>query len=376
MDSLFWQLGGPRRFVKRAADDLREGRNLVFCLPEHSAPRIGEALRRFLDDGSSWAWQKLALCGDDCRHPASFLTRRFVPDFSNTAIANVGTLTNNEAFAGRILWLEDMHSAIWPAWRGFLEEYSHACRARSVWDRTLLCVPLVGDLAEAAPAEDICLAKHVWSGVVDSLDMLVLSSHLLRERAIPGVQKRVLAAVCASLSLWDPEVAEWLTNAGVDAILKPDLTLRMMARDRGWSAERSAAHEMRWSLGMKDMFEGCERVHSAVLVLDDKTGEIGRRVWSGQVGVLFPLVEERRQMILKELAQHLVVPYRTRFGSTITDWRDLEIGHIESQIVGNNLPVSADTRCLLRQLRQIRNCLAHQDTVSRELLFDAVLTET
>ena len=60
--------------------------------------------------------------------------------------------------------------------------------ARSVWDRTLLCVPLVGDLAEAAPAEDVCLAKHVWSGVVDSLDMLVLSSHLLRERAILGVQ--------------------------------------------------------------------------------------------------------------------------------------------------------------------------------------------
>ena len=127
---------------------------------------------------------------------------------------------------------------------------------------------------------------------------------------------------------------------------------------------------------MKDMFDGCERVHSAALVLTDRTGEIGRCVSSGQVGVLFPLVEERRQMILKELAQHLVVPFRTRFGSTVADWRDLEIGHIESQIVGNNLPVSADIRCLLRQLRQIRNCLAHQDTVSRELLFDAVLTET
>jgi hypothetical protein len=55
-------------------------------------------------------------------------------------------------------------------------------------------------------------------------------------------------------------------------------------------------------------------------------------------------------------------------GESITDWRDLEIGHIERQVVANHIAISAETRRCLRYLRRIRNCLAHQEVVSHDLL--------
>jgi hypothetical protein len=52
----------------------------------------------------------------------------------------------------------------------------------------------------------------------------------------------------------------------------------------------------------------------------------------------------------------------TRFGEEITDIRDLEIGHIESQLA-NNPAVSNSIRQLIMQLRQIRNALSHLERI-------------
>jgi hypothetical protein len=113
---------------------------------------------------------------------------------------------------------------------------------------------------------------------------------------------------------------------------------------------------------------GEEKVHSAYLALDDPKGEVERRVWSAQVGVLLPFVEERRQELLARLDGVLRVPFRTRFGEEITDLRDLEIGHIESQLLTSPLAVDPDVRRQVRRLREIRNSLAHLETLRPEVL--------
>ncbi len=129
-----------------------------------------------------------------------------------------------------------------------------------------------------------------------------------------------------------------------------------------------------WCLGLAEIIDGEEKTHSAALALCNQSDEIRRRIWSAEVGVLFPYVEEQRQRILRRLAGLLRVPFETRFGEVITDWRDLEIGHIESQIVTNGIPVARETRRMLRQLREIRNCLAHQEVIPKNLLLDEALT--
>ena len=63
----------------------------------------------------------------------------------------------------------------------------------------------------------------------------------------------------------------------------------------------------------------------------------------------------------------LRVPFITRFGEAITDIRDLEIGHIESQLT-KNPAVSNSIRQLITQLRKIRNALTHLESLDPALL--------
>jgi hypothetical protein len=112
--------------------------------------------------------------------------------------------------------------------------------------------------------------------------------------------------------------------------LHPVLTLQEIARERGWNPIADNPSSCLWSRGMVDLTEGEESVHSAALALADLQGTVRRRIWSAEVGVMLPFVEERHQKILSHLAGVLKVPFTTRFGELISDVHDLEIGHIES----------------------------------------------
>ena len=90
---------------------------------------------------------------------------------------------------------------------------------------------------------------------------------------------------------------------------------------------------------------------------------------------MLPFVEEQRQDILARFAGVLRVPFTTRFGEEITNIRDLEIGHIESQLA-DNLAVSSRIRQWIKQLRKIRNALSHLEPLdSAMLLSGEVLRE-
>lgn len=375
MHSMFWQLGGPARFAATVADELREGSNVVLRLPEHVPRGLAGAVRTAIDDSGGWSWHTISLCREPTGLPAQYLARRVIPEIGPTAILDAGDLVNEEAFSGRLFWVEDMQTDDWPAWRDFLAEYSHACRSRSVLDRTLLCVSLTGISEDSVPAADICLACHTWRGVVDSLDMLLYCSNLLRDGGMPSVRRRLLASIMASLALWDPTVAERLAVAGMDEILEPHDILKGIACERGWTADFVRDEEHRWAHGAMDLFDGEDRIHSAALMLHDPNNEFLRRIWNAEIGILLPFVEERRQALLRRLAGILKVPFRTRFGELITDSRELEIGHIESQVLTNDLPVSPDVRRLIRQLREIRNCLAHQEVVPKRQLLGEILDD-
>lgn len=374
MHSLFWQLGGPSRFVERVADELREGKNVVICLPEHTPRGLAGAVREVMGDGCGCPWHVMSLDGESSSYPAQWLAGRVVSNIPASTVLNASVLANDDAFAGRVIWLQDVGMKDWPAWQDFLAEYSHACRAKSLIERTILCVAVAGRAATCPPAEDICLACHTWRGVVDSLDMVLYCSNLLRDRNLPIIRKRVLIAVVAGLALWDPAVAEELASAEINAVLEPGAILNDIGCRRGWTPEVTLDGQEGWCLGLTDTIDGEEKTHSAALSFRDPSDEIRRRIWSAEVGVLFPYVEEQRQAILRRLAGLLRVPFETRFGEIITDWRDLEIGHIESQIATNGIPVARETRRMLRQLREIRNCLAHQEVVPKDLLLDDALT--
>jgi len=369
MNRLWWQLPGPQRFVSQITRALREGKNVIITLPEFAPTGLGTAIHEALGDGTAWFWHTLNIREADDIMPAQILCSRLVPEISPDAILNAHTLSKEESFAGKIIWLAEMTPSTWPAWKEFIVDYAHACRARSLLDRTLFCVPLIGELALYPPrVDDVCLSHYRWEGVIDSLDMLLFTSNFFQNRQMPSLQKRMAIAVVTNLALWDPVVSERLAHEDIEQILHPLPILQEIATDRRWSPPDLEASSWSWHKGIVETMEGSKKIHSAALAEHDAAREIERRIWSAEVGVMLPFVEEKRQEILAQFAGILKVPITTRFGEIINDLHDLEIGHIESQLINNKITVNSATLRLVQRLREIRNCLSHLEPLSLELV--------
>ena len=70
------------------------------------------------------------------------------------------------------------------------------------------------------------------------------------------------------------------------------------------------------------------------------------------------------------MGRHDLCLCRTRFGDVIDDVHDLEIGHIEAQLRSENANADSELLRQVRRLREVRNRLAHFETLPVELLTD------
>lgn len=238
-------------------------------------------------------------------------------------------------------------------------------------ERLLIVAPLVGPVAARPLDEDVALAVHRWTGVVEPLDQLLYVRRLLSYRPMERLQREVFAAVIASLALWDPNVSHALAELSLKGVLSPREVLADFARDRGWAG--LAEEREGWQEGIVDQFGGEKQVHSAALAVagdNSSIDEIDRRIWSAQVGVLLPYVERRRRELLERLDGQLKGPFRFTNGLTIVDRFELEIGQIEYQLAlrGHKVP------CVVSLLKQVRNSLAHLKVVDAEVLNENDLT--
>ncbi len=374
MRASWWQLPGPSRFIRQVTQDLQDGKNVVLCLPQHFPEGLGRAIRAQLEVYESWPWYTLALDQLGDVSPADFLYSMFVRGGLAQGLCSAATLARERAFAGRVIWLSGITAAIWPIWRQFIAEYSHACKEQPPATRTVFVLPLMGELTHGPPADDICLAVHAWQGIVSRFDMLLFTAGILPDTRLGhAVERQLMIACVANLALWDPEVAEMLIELPLASILSPHTALSEYARARSW--ERVPPADTSWCRGMRETIDGADELHSALCLHDAAQRRIERRIWSAQVGTLLPLVEEQRQDLLVRLRRHLAVPFVTPEGGTVADLQDLEIGHIYWQLTDLRRQGIRDTTLHLdsmigrvNALRQIRNDLAHLKCISAERL--------
>lgn len=370
MSRIWWRLPGPSHFVSRIVRDLRDGKNIVLRLPNFAPPDLRPAVRQALEDGGGGHWETLYLDEEQINDPVELLCARYAQSHDGTTLWNINTLCDMPAFCGRIIWIEGMTRGKWPRWRQFLDEYQQVCRARDLLSRTVFVVPLQGMLADEALVPDICLTSHRWQSGVDRLDMHLYTAQLLSESSLSLLEKRTATAIIAHLAVFDPAVCEQFAAAEMAAILKPVPMLKLLGKERGWCAIPDYDDNRLWAEGMADIIDGRLHRHSALLCQNGWQDEVDRRIWSAEVGMLFPMVEEFRQSLLDQIGGLLRLPFQTTRGEWIHELRDLEIGHIESQMVSYGLPVSKDLREKITCFRKIRNSLAHLDPVDPALLID------
>jgi hypothetical protein len=369
MTCFWWQLPGTRQFIDRVVQDLRDGKNVILSLPEHLPSGLSNAIQSELGDDCDW--HKISVRDESLVEPIHFLFDCFVGEISPKEIRNARTLAQHPQFSGKIIWLDDVTVDIWPVWKKFILDYEQPCRAISPLYRTLFVVSLVGELAIAPPAENVCLSHHTWEGVVNSLDMLLFTASVFPSKRLSDLQKQVAISVITHLALWDFEVSERLVCEKIENILSPEPILLEIAQERGWYYDHTQKIPFQeiWCKGMKNTVEGEAKIHSSALALDSLAqGQIKGRIWKGEVGEVLPFIEERRQEIIERLSKVLKVPFKNSFGEIIRDLRDLEIGHIEYQLSQTDKIVNPEIRQLVKKLKEMRNSLSHLEPISQDIL--------
>lgn len=315
------------------------------------------------EDGGNWYRHTIL---DNDNEPVNQLYEAFVHDRQSTGIRNAASLAKEASLSGRIIWLGGIKEDLWPKWNAFLENYAHACRSVDPFERLLFCVPLIGKISDNAPREDICLSHHKWMNCVDSLDILLYTHQYLRKKRIHEPLKKLAISMIASLAQWDPLIVDNIAFLPIEEIFYPFPVLKKIAKMRKWTPDDLLSPM--WHKGQVDYVDGKELIHPALLAICDNVESLDKSIWAAQVGIMLPFVETCRQRLLEILPMALKVPFKTRFGEEITNRKDLEIGHIESQLYRNGQGVSTEIKCLLPKLREIRNRLAHMEPLSVDLV--------
>jgi hypothetical protein len=173
-------------------------------------------------------------------------------------------------------------------------------------------------------------------GLVGPLDgMAFAAAHLTDADSLPI---RIKAAVAVEVGAWDLCLTERLLDLPMNEALRPDLCpsrwidlvdQTMVQQLDGWGGETTR--------------------HAAWLARNE-LASLNKRVWRGQLGVLFPWIEERRREV--------IIRYRNLLRATETTMPEVEMldwGPIAIQLANS---AKGCPRCV-QSARLIRNELAH-----------------
>ena len=292
--------------------------------------------------------------------PLRDLSREYAE--SPDRIGSVPDLCSDKGFQGRLVRLRGLRADSWPVWRDFLARYAHASRSLSLLGRTLFLAPVSGcPLEEARPAH-VGLSVRVWDRVVDEVDLLLFAREQLRERVDSPLLRALLANTVARVASWDFETAAALVAEGDATISAPEECLRGMACAKGWTVDTP----VEWGLGTGSR-DGV--AHAALTALGDPPAELDRRLWSAQLAVLLPWVEERRYELVTR-HRYEVTRLMRDAGYAGDDPIALEVGELHALF--DRPGADRDVRRSVGRLRAARNDLAHRRRMSWDRVLELV----
>jgi hypothetical protein len=371
MELRWWHLPGPSRFVQSLAQDLRSGKNLVVVLPRFAPEGFRDALADRVRENELWRWRAISARDfpwDQVPCLTEALHRRFLP--TQQAAEQHTPLSLAQRLVGTIVWVEDAVGPPWLTWARFLSQYQHACQSCPLSDRSLFCLPMVGN-GLLAPHPDAALSVRRAEGTAGSLDMALYLHRTAASRFSHPLHQKIASAVITELAGSDARLAQWLVREDLADILDPMEVLCEVATERGWTQQTT--QNAAWHDGACDLVDGRLLVHSAVLAMAGDRAEVARRVWRGQVAVLYPFIEEQRCKVIPQVRGYLRFPLETTYGR-VDRAEDLEVGQLLYFLRGKNIRPSLWR--LLGLLTEMRHALAHLEPVPlRCLCAEEVLGE-
>ena len=182
-----------------------------------------------------------------------------------------------------------------------------------------------------------------------------------------GAKTSKVEFVC-HLALWDFGLAEELISAGITALSDPSGFLRRYGEVRRWDGN-GTHFDLLWMLGCADIFEGDIQYHSAYLVLANRLDIVETRIWKAQLRTFFPILEEKRQKMVRKY--YLVLETPDIFDDrNINSREDYSFSHLLYQLRGrgDRWQLTSSQSTELHLYMNMRNSLAHGTAVDWEVL--------
>jgi len=353
-----WELPGPSAFLDETVEALRAGASLLVQFPEHALDGYREATRRAMGRDGLLSLTEVEAGTDE---PLPAIAGAFDWEARAPWLRSPVILAESKRMEGHLVWVTGVGAEQWPAWRDFIERFSHACRAFHAGDCGQICLDLPGTLQAKDPATDPVLRHLAWRDRLSRLDvMLFLGRGMVRAGRMP-FERELRMALAVEIAGFDLGLAASLVRAPLATLLAPVETLKTEAERRGWATRRVADG---WSTGRQDNWEGRPFEHPASLAVDGRVDVIHHRVWRAELGVIFPILEEKRIEMVKKLGNKLK-PMHTDFGY-VSRVEDLELGSIAYQVRKFQLGRSLEEK--LVHMAELRNALAHMEPVKPENL--------
>ncbi|QDT70351.1 hypothetical protein MalM25_32990 [Planctomycetes bacterium MalM25] len=361
-----WTLPGPSRFLMGILAAIESGECVVLQAPPHTPPGIAEALQRMSRDSDARYWHRVRSSefdAEDLYAIVDLLARRLLPEAARESSCDIGSFV--ESLGDKVVWIEIDCVNRWSHWLELIEGLRTELHRLHEADRPAFCFHAGPSLS--VPSEEIGVSIHRFRGVLSRTDVTTaVREHrrAARPSAATCLAEETAVAVAAILAGADYRLAEHLAALDLRDLLEPLAALNAYAAGQPWLG---GTDEPDWARGTLDTIGGESVVHSAHPSIAGRPQHIGRLVWEGQLGVLFPYLEKRRLALLEIVGPQLRLPVETPAG-VVTDPLDLELGPLVYHLKGRGVPRGVWNE--LVTLRNVRHLLAHVEVVPVDTVLD------
>jgi hypothetical protein len=200
--------------------------------------------------------------------------------------------------------------------------------------------------------EDHACSRSVWDivqaqGILGPHDGIGFAA--AAGRGLHTFEHRLKTSVAVEVGAWDLDIVERILSMPTQRAIRPD------AYVSAWSDTRLnewRGAEPNWGTGNLDRWGGEQCIHSLLLAANDPL-QLTKRVWRGQVAILFPWLDEYRRAVVQSYRKQLK-PDERSYGDDVDtlDW-----GPICWQLGRAGIPRRALDA--IHAGRVLRNDLAH-----------------
>ncbi len=352
MNSQWWNLPSSYQFVSDITADIKQGKNVVCFLPKHLPEN--NIKHRICEDMQEYCRIDPLNIDNWGLEPIELLFEEYL-DHNDDIQYDLKSLINSEGFQEKIIYVESLPQKSWEKWIKFLDKYEKLCREIPLKQRTIFCFILEGLNPEKnSPQEEVALSIHKWTNIIKYRDKLLFASYCFEGSSIPLYLLDLAISVTVKVADWDYELYMMLSDLRIEEILSPEHILEEMNNNRNWKSDYLLLDEnSRWAEGMLDHGS----THSALLLYSQKDN-LNKLIWSGELMILFPFIEEKKIIIL-ERYKSVIEKIKTKQDNELIEIKDLHnyVKHNSSMFNNKNLEK------MVQIFRNMRNKLAHLEKV-------------